>query len=91
MGRLIAGRVAEETDLGVGSPNVAEEIFVWIGRFRSERIGVLLIDHNNVRRVVQISDCIYVLSLGEIAAAGQSGDFSGDLHGQVRKWVGLNY
>ncbi len=32
---------------------------------------MLLIDHN-VRRVVQISDCIYVLSLGEIAATGTS-------------------
>lgn len=81
--------VIDEPSIGL-SPNVAEEIFVWIERFRSEQIGVLLIDHN-VRRVVQMSDQIYVLSLGEIAAAGQSGDFSGDLHGQVRKWLGLNY
>ena len=53
-------------------------------------MGVLLIDHN-VRRVVKMSDHVHVLSLGRIAASGRREDFEGDLHEQVKQWLGLDY
>jgi branched-chain amino acid transport system ATP-binding protein len=31
------------------------------------------------------------LSLGEITAEGNRDDFSGDLHEQVRSWLGVNF
>jgi branched-chain amino acid transport system ATP-binding protein len=53
-------------------------------------MGILLVDHN-VRRVVAMSNHIYVLSLGEITASGSPEDFAGDLHEQVREWLGINF
>jgi ABC-type lipopolysaccharide export system ATPase subunit len=53
-------------------------------------MGILLIDHN-VRRVVKMSDRIHVLSLGRITASGGREDFQGDLHDQVRQWLGLDF
>lgn len=81
--------IIDEPSIGL-SPSVASEVFVWIEQFKAENIGVLLIDHN-VRRVVQMSDQINVLSLGEITASGTAADFEGDLHSQVRQWLGLDY
>jgi branched-chain amino acid transport system ATP-binding protein len=46
-----------------------------------------LVDHN-VRRVVKMSEYVYVLSLGEIAARGRR---EGDLHAQVKAWLGVNF
>ncbi len=34
---------------------------------------------------------IYVLSLGEIAAEGTPEAFTGDLHEQVKGWLGINF
>jgi hypothetical protein len=44
-----------------------------------------------VRRVVRMSDRIHVLSLGRLTAAGTKADFEGDLHEQVRQWLGLDF
>lgn len=79
----------DEPSIGL-SPMLAEEVFVWIERFAREGMAVLLIDHN-VRRVVRMSDRIHVLSLGRITASGRRSDFEGDLHEQVRQWLGLDY
>jgi branched-chain amino acid transport system ATP-binding protein len=49
-----------------------------------------LVDHN-VRRVVKMSAFIYVLSLGEITASGPPEAFTGDLHEQVKTWLGINF
>jgi branched-chain amino acid transport system ATP-binding protein len=38
-----------------------------------------------------MADNIYVLSLGEITASGRREDFEGDLHEQVRSWLGVNF
>jgi branched-chain amino acid transport system ATP-binding protein len=51
---------------------------------------ILLVDHN-VRRVVKMSEYVYVLSLGEITAQGRREDFQGDLHEQVKSWLGVNF
>lgn len=79
----------DEPSIGL-SPLLAEEVFRWIERFAKEGMGILLIDHN-VRRVVNMSDRIHVLSLGRITAAGRREDFQGDLHEQVRQWLGLDF
>lgn len=79
----------DEPSIGL-SPRVAADVFQWITAFAGAGMGILLVDHN-VRRVVAMSDHIYVLSLGEITASGTPGDFSGDLHAQVRQWLGINF
>jgi ABC-type branched-subunit amino acid transport system ATPase component len=79
----------DEPSIGL-SPIMADEVFVWIEKFARSGMGILLIDHN-VRRVVRMSDRVHVLSLGKITAAGRRQDFEGDLHEQVRQWLGLNF
>ncbi len=79
----------DEPSIGL-SPILAEDVFTWIEKFARSGMGVLLIDHN-VRRVVRMSDRIHVLSLGRITAAGGREDFQGDLHEQVRQWLGLDF
>lgn len=79
----------DEPSIGL-SPILAEEVFTWIEKFSRSGMGILLIDHN-VRRVVRMSDRIHVLSLGRITAAGGRADFQGDLHEQVRQWLGLDF
>ena len=79
----------DEPSIGL-APRVAAEVFQWIRAFADTGMGILLVDHN-VRRVVSMSHHIYVLSLGEITASGTPEDFSGDLHAQVREWLGINF
>jgi ABC-type branched-subunit amino acid transport system ATPase component len=81
--------LVDEPSIGL-SPRLAEEVFGWIERFAREGMAILLIDHN-VRRVVKMSDQIHVLSLGRITAAGGREAFEGDLHEQVRQWLGLDF
>ena len=81
--------LVDEPSIGL-SPKIAEEVFVWLEKFTRNGMGVLLIDHN-VRRVVQMSNFLYVLSLGKITASGPQEQFTGDLHGQVKEWLGLNF
>jgi len=81
--------LVDEPSIGL-APILAEEVFGWIERFAQAGMGILLIDHN-VRRVVRMSDRIHVLSLGRITASGGREDFQGDLHEQVRQWLGLDF
>lgn len=79
----------DEPSIGL-SPKIAEEVYGWIEEFAASGIGILLVDHN-VRRVVKLARRIYVLNLGEITAAGDATDFAGDLHEQVKAWLGINF
>lgn len=79
----------DEPSIGL-SPKIVEEVFEWIRLFASEKMAILLVDHN-VRRVITMSHRIYVLSLGEITASGEPADFAGDLHEQVKQWLGINF
>jgi branched-chain amino acid transport system ATP-binding protein len=38
-----------------------------------------------------MADHVYVLSLGEITASGTPAEFEGDLHAQVKEWLGINF
>ena len=79
----------DEPSIGL-SPKIVEEVFEWIRLFASEQMAILLVDHN-VRRVIAMSQRIYVLSLGEITASGAPEDFQGNLHEQVKSWLGINF
>lgn len=79
----------DEPSVGL-SPKIVEEVFDWIKLFASESMAILLVDHN-VRRVIAMSERIYVLSLGEITASGTPDDFKGDIHEQVKGWLGINF
>jgi branched-chain amino acid transport system ATP-binding protein len=79
----------DEPSIGL-SPKVAEEVYGWIDLFATQHMAILLVDHN-VRRVVRMSHYIYVLSLGKIAAEGPPEAFQGDLHEQVKGWLGINF
>ena len=79
----------DEPSIGL-APKIAAEVYQWIELFSAQGMAILLVDHN-VRRVVKLSQYIYVLSLGEITAEGRRKDFEGDLHEQVRSWLGVNF
>jgi branched-chain amino acid transport system ATP-binding protein len=81
--------LVDEPSVGL-APIVAAEVYRWIERFAAEGMTILLVDHN-VRRVVKLSEYVYVLSLGEISARGRREDFEGDLHEQVKAWLGVNF
>ncbi|MFN7085734.1 MAG: ABC transporter ATP-binding protein [Burkholderiales bacterium] len=79
----------DEPSIGL-SPKIATEVYRWIDFFATQGMTILLVDHN-VRRVVKMAEYIYVLSLGEITAEGRREDFEGDLHEQVKAWLGVNF
>ena len=79
----------DEPSIGL-APKIAEDVYRWIDLFATQRTAILLVDHN-VRRVVKMSAFIYVLSLGEITASGPPEAFTGDLHEQVKTWLGINF
>lgn len=77
----------DEPSIGL-APSIATQVFGWIRMFAREGMAVLLVDHN-IRRVIDLSDYIYVLSLGEVSAEGTRTEFQGDMFEQVRGWMGL--
>ncbi|MGH7069109.1 MAG: ABC transporter ATP-binding protein [Acetobacteraceae bacterium] len=79
----------DEPSIGL-APLIAREVFGWIDMFARSGMAILLVDHN-VRRVVKMASHIYVLSLGEITASGRREEFQGDLHEQVRAWLGVSF
>ncbi|MCC6610316.1 MAG: ABC transporter ATP-binding protein [Burkholderiales bacterium] len=79
----------DEPSIGL-APKIAGEVYQWIRLFSAGGMGILLVDHN-VRRVVNMAEYIYVLSLGEVTAQGRRSDFAGNLHEQVRAWLGVNF
>lgn len=81
--------LVDEPSIGL-APNVAADVYRWIDLFAARGMTILLVDHN-VRRVVRMSEYIYVLSLGEITAHGKRDKFEGDLHEQVKSWLGVDF
>lgn len=79
----------DEPSIGM-SPKIAEAVYGWIDQFATDGIAILLVDHN-VRRVIKMASRVYVLNLGEITAEGAASDFAGDLHEQVKAWLGINF
>ncbi len=78
----------DEPSIGL-APKIAEEVYGFIRLFAERGTALLLIDHN-IRRVVDMADTTYVLSLGTVSAKGTKADFQGRLHEQVREWLGVS-
>jgi branched-chain amino acid transport system ATP-binding protein len=81
--------LVDEPSIGL-APKAAAEVYGWIDLFTEQGMTILLVDHN-VRRVVKLAHYVYVLSLGQITAQGRPEDFAGDLHEQVKSWLGVNF
>ncbi len=77
----------DEPSIGL-APSIASQVFDWIRLFAKQGMAVLLVDHN-IRKVIELSDYVYVLSLGEVSAEGTRSEFQGDMIEQVRGWMGL--
>jgi len=81
--------LVDEPSIGL-APKIAAQVFEWIKLFAREGMAILLIDHN-IRKVIEVSDYTYVLTLGEVTAEGLRKEFEGDMHDQVRSWLGLDF
>ena len=79
----------DEPSIGL-APKIAAQVFEWIKLFAREGMAILLIDHN-IRKVIEVSDYTYVLTLGEVSAECLRKEFEGDMHDQVRSWLGLDF
>ncbi|MDR5702268.1 MAG: ATP-binding cassette domain-containing protein [Armatimonadota bacterium] len=77
----------DEPTVGI-SPKIAAEIYTMIQQFLGEGTSVFLIDHN-LRKLVDLTDYVYVMSLGRIVAEGPSSQFQDSLKEQVQRWLGL--
>ena len=77
----------DEPTVGL-APKVAVGMYEKIVEFLEWGMTIFLIDHN-VRRVIELSSYIYVMSLGKIASEGPQDQFKGELKYQVRHWLGL--
>ncbi len=77
----------DEPTVGL-APKVADEIYGWVERLAREGGSIFLVDHN-IQQVIRMSQVVYVMSLGRIAASGPRARFAEDLHGQVRQWLGI--
>lgn len=77
----------DEPTVGL-SPKIAEEVYQTITVFASAGSAILLIDHN-IRKVVEMADMIYVLTLGHVSDQGAGTAFQANLHEHVRKWLGI--
>ena len=72
----------DEPSLGL-APKLAEHVFERALAFKSDGTSVILIDQN-IRRVIEISDHVYVIKLGEIQRQGPGHSLIGDV-GEIVK------
>jgi branched-chain amino acid transport system ATP-binding protein len=79
--------LVDEPTVGL-APKVAGEMYDRIEGFLREGATIFMVDHN-VRKLIEISSYIYVMSLGRITSQGPQEHFRGELKEQVRHWLGL--
>ena len=77
----------DEPTVGI-SPKIATEIYDMIRQFMEEGTSIFLIDHN-IRKLVDLADYVYVMSLGRIVSEGPSVQFRDRLKEQVQRWLGI--
>jgi len=77
----------DEPTVGI-SPKIATEIYDMIRQFLEEGTSIFLIDHN-IRKLVDLADYVYVMSLGRIVSEGPSFQFKDRLKEQVQRWLGI--
>lgn len=79
--------IVDEPSVGL-APKIALQIYEQIVEFHRHGMSLFLIDHN-VRKVIELSDYIYVMNMGRITSEGGRDEFKGELTEQVQKWLGL--
>lgn len=77
----------DEPTVGI-SPKIAAEIYDMVQQFLEEGTSIFLIDHN-IRKLVDLADYVYVMSLGRIVSEGPSVQFRERLKEQVQRWLGI--
>ena len=88
-GTLVRPKLLFVDEPAVGlAPKIAIEMYERIVEFLHWGMTIFLIDHN-VRKVIELSSYVYVMSLGRIASEGPKDHFKGELKQQVRHWLGL--
>ncbi len=75
----------DEPSLGL-SPKLAAQIFERAIAFRDEGVSVVLIDQN-IRRVIEIADYVYVLKLGQIQRQGPGHELAEDVNEIVKDMI----
>ncbi len=75
----------DEPSLGL-APKLAEHMFARALGFKGDGVSVILIDQN-IRRVIEISDHVYVLKLGEIQRQGSGHALAGDVSEIVKDMI----
>lgn len=68
------------------SPKVAKQVYDKLTELRKMGIGMLVVDQN-VKSALHISDFVYVMKMGEIAASGPIEKFQGELSHLVKDWL----
>jgi branched-chain amino acid transport system ATP-binding protein len=75
----------DEPSLGL-SPKLAEQIFLRVDGFRRSGTAVLLIDQN-VRRVAELADYVYVLQLGTVKLEAPGPEISSRIEQIVKEFI----
>ena len=75
----------DEPSLGL-APKLTEEMFQRVVRFRDDGVSVVLVDQN-VRRLAQIADHVYVLQLGEVRLEGSGAAIAAEIEDIVKEFI----
>ena len=75
----------DEPSLGL-APKLAEQMFIRALAFKEDGISVVLIDQN-IRRVIEISDYVYVVKRGEIQREGTGRALAADVNEIVKDMI----
>ena len=75
----------DEPSLGL-APKLAEHVFTRAVAFKHDGTSVVLIDQN-IRRVIEISDYVYVIKLGEVQREGAAHVLADDIGDIVRDMI----
>jgi branched-chain amino acid transport system ATP-binding protein len=90
VGRALMGKprllMLDEPSLGL-APLIVREIFRVLGDLRRNGVSILLVEQN-ARAALRLADYGYVLEMGEVAMAGESGDLAGNSR-VVESYLGL--
>src|SRR5690606_13128680 len=78
----------DEPTVGL-APKIAAEVYEYIETFSNGGTAIFMIDHN-IKKMVELSNKLYVLTLGRIATQGAGSSFSEHLHDHVKEWLGIN-
>ena len=80
--------VLDEPSFGL-SPLMVERVYKFISQVRASNSATILLVDQNIRKCVEVSDYVYVLSEGRIIGGGPREYFSEHLSRIVTEWLSL--